>query len=348
LNVESSLEVVIIRRLLLIVPVLLVIILSGCQNAFGFINENWLAEVTLTYREYDAKPAEEAPFETKAFADSAFIKTMAEAMNKSKRLMGKIDYSPDFEMVLNYDDGYTEKYFLALGSKAGHPGLLVASDKRGYAYNIPVKNADRLRAFIFGAAGASGNAGAGKDKSSLTASGTVTLSHNELFPVTGRREFLDLRLVKGEYSEDWITPGPLAGSSWSGIFQLVVSDEQGKALSTFPLSGHFTEELLFNDFFQIQFDDYNGDGHPDFTIGQYGTSNGSFYKLFTLGSNNVIEELKFEPVQDLFISSPERYSLKLDKVDNLSFKKNYYNNASGKQVEEVYRWDGKVFRKLDK
>ncbi|WP_379134848.1 hypothetical protein [Paenibacillus sp. sgz500958] len=330
---------------MLIVPILLVIILNGCQNGFGFINSNWLSEVSLTYRQISSVEKQGEPFESKSFTDKAFLDLISDAMNQSKKLMGEYDYDADYELQLGYKDGYTEKYFLALGNENGYNGLLGTYGKRSQTYRIKAEYADKLRDYIYGRTGA---AGTDKAETSVTVHGQITLSHNELFPLTGDSLDLDLRLVKGEYSEDWITPGPLAGRSWSGEFQLVVTDDRGKLLSSFPLSEHFTESLLFQDFFQIQFDDYNGDGDFDFTIGQYGTGNGSFVRLFTLGKNNVIQELKVGTGEELFISSPERYSMKLEKVDGYSFKKSYYDNASGAQVEQVYRWNGTEFENTSK
>ncbi len=49
--------------------------------------------------------------------------------------------------------------------------------------------------------------------------------------------------------------------------------------------------MIINSSFEIQFDDYNSDEDIDFTIGQYATSNGRDYKLFTIRKDGKIEEL---------------------------------------------------------
>lgn len=86
-------------------------------------------------------------------------------------------------------------------------------------------------------------------ETSVEVTGPVTLSHNELSPVTGRAGFLNLQLLEGTYSEDWTTPSPLAGRNWSGRFRLVVTDEHGKTLSSYPLNDQFAQ--TFNDFFSF-------------------------------------------------------------------------------------------------
>jgi hypothetical protein len=181
-------EVEPIRRLLLILPVLLVVLLSGCQNAFGYINARWISEIDLTY---DSGEAETAPFESMIFKDGEFIKTMASAMNTSTRIAGELDYDADFRMKLVY-----------------------------------------------------------------------------------------------------------------------------------------------------------GDGNPDFTVGQYGSGNGSLFKLFTLRPDHTIRELQIKgAASGLFISSPDRYSVKLDAAEG-GFLAGHYDNALGQQIETAYRWDGAAFQEV--
>lgn len=81
----------------------------------------------------------------------------------------------------------------------------------------------------------------------------------------------------------------------------------------------------------------------DFTVGQYGTSNGNVNKIFTLTSEDEIQELKIDGRQELFISGGQRTSILLDTIDRHSFKVEYYDNAAGKQVEEIYTWGGTQF-----
>ncbi|MBW4083061.1 hypothetical protein [Paenibacillus sp. S150] len=320
--------------------ILLAVLLSGCQNAFGFINAKWISEITLDYEPLDGKQAA-GPFESRTFTDPAFIKVMADAMNGSKRIQGKLDYGVEFRMKLTYGDGYTEGYILNLGEDRGNRGLLVPEDNSGKGYSVSVKNADKLRKLVYDEESSGADAGGLEAaQASVTVNGPVTVSRNDLLPVTGMHRYLNLQLLQGQYSEDWTTPSALGGRSWSGTFRLAVSDEQGEAISSFALSRYFTEELSFGELFQIRFGDYNGDGNPDFTIGQYGSSNGSFFKLFTLNMDNYsIRELNIQGATELFISSEDRHSVKLGQVDG-GFKAGRYDNALGKQVEDLYRWDG--------
>lgn len=179
----------------------------------------------------------------------------------------------------------------------------------------------------------------------ITVQGTFTLSHNDLFPVTGRSEYLNVVLVRGTYYEDW-NPGPFMGSNWTGDFELQWMDEQGTQLASLDLTDYYSEKMVFGSFFQLSFGDYNGDGAPDFTLGQYGTNNSNFYELFTLLPDHRIEQLPVEEGNELLISEGgNRYSVPLEMEDGQSFRALHYNNATGKYVKQLFKWDGTRFEK---
>jgi hypothetical protein len=179
----------------------------------------------------------------------------------------------------------------------------------------------------------------------ITITGTMTLSRNDISGYLHKPYFLNIEMLSGNYSENW-SPGPLMGAVWTGEFQVVLRDESNNEISQVRLNDFFMEVLLFNSTFTLAFDDYNGDGNVDFTIGQYGTSNGNNYKLFTLTPSDEIQELKVRGMDDLFIgTSDSRYSTLLEKVDAISFKKSYYNNSTGKNVENIFTWEGQEFVK---
>lgn len=184
-----------------------------------------------------------------------------------------------------------------------------------------------------------------ENKNSITVSSPMTIAKSDLYPDFQIREYLSVQLVKGSYSEDW-NPSPLMGRIWTGDFEFVLSDENGNVIQRKPLNDFYQEKLMFNSFFDIKFGDYNGDGDIDFTIGQYGSSNGNVYKIFTLSKDGQIRELKIKGQNELAISGGDgRYSTKLIKSGSQSFQKKYYDNAKGKTIEDTYKWDGQEFMK---
>lgn len=174
----------------------------------------------------------------------------------------------------------------------------------------------------------------------------ITLSNNDLFPINGEHQYLRLKMVSGKYYEDW-TQGAYTGTIWEGYFIIELSDESGNVISRNDLSEIYKEPLIFNSSFQIQFDDYNNDADIDFTIGQHTSSNGRDYKLFTLRKDGKIEELPVKDYFSLFISNTTGfYSTKLTKIDDTTFKIEYYDNSKGENLEDIFKWDGNKFMRI--
>lgn len=160
----------------------------------------------------------------------------------------------------------------------------------------------------------------------------MTLSNNDLFPINGEHQYLRLKMIKGKYYEDW-NPGAYMGTLWEGSYIIELTDENGNTICQTDLSKIYKEPLIFNSSFKIQFDDYNNDGDIDFTIGQYASSNGRDYKLFTLKKDGKAEELPVKDHPTMFISNTTGYySTKLTKIDKATFKIEYYDNSKGKHM----------------
>lgn len=175
----------------------------------------------------------------------------------------------------------------------------------------------------------------------------ITLSNNSLSSIIGENQYLRLKMVEGIYYEDWF-PGSYMGTIWKGNFIIELTDDFGNPIAQTDLSKFYKEPLIFNSSFQIEFDDYNNDGDIDFTIGQYKSSNGNDFKLFTIRKNGIIEELPIKGYSSLFISNITGfYSTKLTKIDNITFKKEGFDNSKGEAFEDIFKWNGKEFLKID-
>jgi len=143
---------------------------------------------------------------------------------------------------------------------------------------------------------------------------------------------LELVDVKGKYAKNPIL-GPFEGDNWTGQFQLRVIGPTGKVFDKLNLPSN--QYTLFMKKFQFQFADYNGDGNPDFTLGQYAGSNGNWYELFTITPKGIFQ-LQTEPTQ-LFVSD-FTYSPVFQKVNPNGFKIKYYDNAKAKWFWATYLW----------
>lgn len=171
--------------------------------------------------------------------------------------------------------------------------------------------------------------------------GPMTVSHNSLFPYLGEDIFLDVALIEGRYYDDW-NPGALMGRNWLGNFQFVIRDGSGNVLRQFDIDRSFFEQV--NQLFELSFRDYNGDGDIDFALGQYASSNGNVYQLYTIREDYSIERLELADRQHLFASGGSRHAIELEPWGNKGFMFEYYDNSAGKSFTNHYTWENNQFK----
>ncbi|HOJ12649.1 MAG TPA: DUF4652 domain-containing protein [Clostridiales bacterium] len=183
----------------------------------------------------------------------------------------------------------------------------------------------------------------GKSQSNILSENPINLTDNL------QNHKLVVKMIDGEYYDDE-EPGPFMGPNWVGKFAVELINVKGNVISEFDLNKSFNEaKLRFGSTFEIEFDDYNDDGNLDFTIGQYASSNGRDYKIFTIREDKKIAELPIKDYPTLFISNTTGYySTRLTKVDKTTFKKEYYDNSESKCFEDVFQWTGKEFVWINK
>ncbi len=172
---------------------------------------------------------------------------------------------------------------------------------------------------------------------------SAVLSENILEGVEHFQGFkLLMRMTDGIYKEEK-EPGPFQGWHWEGKFALELVDGHGKIISSLDLNDAFGETpLTFHETFTIPFRDYNNDGAPEFTIGQYASSNLFMYRLFTVKPDGVI----YQPVSGVseLMSSERTYSAAFSRGALDSFTVPVYDNASGKHRQDRYEWREGTFR----
>lgn len=171
------------------------------------------------------------------------------------------------------------------------------------------------------------------DKTEIIAEAEVDYDHN------GEIEKLYVRMIKGERKEEK-EPGPVMGPYWEGEFRLELAAQDGSLLHTLDLNETFGGgPLLFADNreFNIDFEDYNNDGWPDFSIGQYLSSNGFTYNLYSLTAEGIVVIH-----HDLF-TGDSRYSIVYEKAGNNSFRNRYYDMEKGEYAETLFTWQGERF-----
>lgn len=157
---------------------------------------------------------------------------------------------------------------------------------------------------------------------------------------------MTLRLVmtKGTHVTDGDI-GPYGTDYYEGNLIGEIYDNQDKLVSSTNMSKYFTESVIFRDKFNLLFDEYNGDGLADFTVGQYVASNYKAFNIFTINSNGEIALLPVKNSPDGIICSKfdEYYSTKFSKTKNNGITVSIYDMEQGKNIEKTYEWLDKEF-----
>lgn len=169
------------------------------------------------------------------------------------------------------------------------------------------------------------------------------LSENTIdYNKDSRYEKVIVKMTEGKQYEE-TEAGPFQGWNWQGKFILQLIDDKGNEISELDLNKAFKgEELIFNRVFLLKFEDYNNDGNMDFAVGQYGSSNGNLYKLFTL-IDNKIEILAVQTGTIFNSAGKSRYATIFEKVSEIGFLSFYYDNSLGKIIKQYFVWDSSQF-----
>jgi hypothetical protein len=176
----------------------------------------------------------------------------------------------------------------------------------------------------------------------------IVMSKNNITLADGQTAFVNIEMLSGRYFYEE-NPGPFQGYNWNGNFQIRVYTDEGdlnSTLSVTPVLPYEYEnqeygDLTFQGDFSLIFDDYNNDGNPDFTLGQYLSSNGYDYAIYSIKPKG--EVVKLDTGGPMFISGDGGYSIQLDKQSPTSFKNTYYDNSVGEIQQVIYQWKENQF-----
>lgn len=158
----------------------------------------------------------------------------------------------------------------------------------------------------------------------------------------GQEVRLRLVMTEGEYFtdewENYVPGGGVYETNYMGSYQLQATDEQGQVLFAYELTPDFDREALnFPEAFDLEICDYNQDGYPDFTIGQYGSSSISLYNLYTLEAGGIRRSCP-EMIPDSGMEFSKIFPVDASE-EGTGFHTQPWNNAAGQAETVRYRWD---------
>jgi hypothetical protein len=162
----------------------------------------------------------------------------------------------------------------------------------------------------------------------------------------GKLEIIEIILDDGiRYNDDELWAGN--GEKWDGYFSMRVCADD-KILFCCSLNKLYypltNERMSFRTpEFPLVFQHYNGNGNIDFNLGQYSSSNGNSYKIFTIQPDGAIILLPCAEHDNSFFISDKSNSTETILIENGLVKVSAYHNNVGKSLIHSYKWDGKQF-----
>lgn len=175
--------------------------------------------------------------------------------------------------------------------------------------------------------------------------GVYVLSSNRIEMKDGQFITVNLEMTKGKhYTEAETAPGGgVYPDNYEGVYRLRVINPVlstvGSTASVYESLGadFFNEETLdFGGSFDLAWADYNGDGRPDFSLGQWAGGNFNAYVLYSIDDRGRI--VKLDTGGPLY-AADRSPSAAFEQTGKTSFATTAYNNATGNNVRREYQWD---------
>lgn len=183
----------------------------------------------------------------------------------------------------------------------------------------------------------------------ITVQSPIILAEGYTQLADGKNVAVYMEMTKGKYFQAPPGESPYI-SNFQGTCQFRVTEKVHpfNTLCTEVVSFDEGTELNFNQNFTLEIQDYNGDGNPDFTLGQRSVgSTNMLYQLYSLDSDGKIYDLLFSDGHKAFIAfadtnKADSFSIGLETRDGKLIIP-YYDTELGRIKEISYQWENNAF-----
>lgn len=166
------------------------------------------------------------------------------------------------------------------------------------------------------------------------------LSGSTAYLGSGANVGIDIVMTEGEYYDEAYagSGGGTYAENYAGKYEIRVFDGAGELLSKTKLTDEAGKDSFnFSGQFPLYIYDYNGDGSPDFSIGQWLSSGANVHILYTIDDSG-----KARKIGNIDTSEGKRsedFSVQFKNSDPTTIKTSIYNNAIGAAEDVYYRYD---------
>lgn len=175
-----------------------------------------------------------------------------------------------------------------------------------------------------------------------------TISQSYFKTASGNSDSIIIEMTQGKYytAQDVPAGGGVSSENYVGKYRLrlinpLLSSDESTIFTYSGLEKDFDADTIdFSGYFRLSLADYNEDGNPDFTIGQWGGSNGTFYNLYSVIGNKIVKL----DTHGMIYSAGHHSSVAFQKEPDKGFSTVFYDQQSGTQKSRYYYWHENQFQ----
>lgn len=237
--------------------------------------------------------------------------------NGSPLAFGESNIKSRITNVLNYKKPAFWVIIVAVIAVISICVALIANPKEQYSFDNPVY----------------------KDKKQPVAMTDFLLAENSVTLVNGETVKLQVVMSNGRYYDVEYAGygGGVYEENYNGAYEFRILSNN-KVVSTQKMKSYAGEEKYnFNGHFDVLFGDYNNDGNPDFSVGQWIGSTTNEHTIYTIDKNKKIKTI------GLIYTSEGKYnsdfSYKFKNQNDKTIVTEFYDNGIGENRSLYFQWD---------
>lgn len=159
----------------------------------------------------------------------------------------------------------------------------------------------------------------------------------------GNLDYVEIVMKTGTYTYDHYEQK----ADYNGEFY-IQHYKEGELINEKEIEALNDTDVSFSDKFKLYVNDYNNDGCDDFLLGQCMSTNGTYYRMYTIVEDGSIKQLNVGTKDNLLYINNSQASCELEKDENDIWKYNQYDQEKGITTIIKIKWNKDKFEEIDR
>lgn len=159
----------------------------------------------------------------------------------------------------------------------------------------------------------------------------------------GNLDYVEIVMKTGTYTYDHYEHK----ADYNGEFY-IQHYKEGELINEKEIEALNDTDVSFSDKFKLYVNDYNNDRCDDFLLGQCMSTNGTYYRMYTIVEDGSIKQLNVGTKDNLLYINNSQASCELEKDKNDIWKYNQYDQEKGITTIIKIKWNKDKFEEIDR